>query len=148
MRFARGVRRQATVKRCTEGAPVWRTSRLHGFAAQSLAATRPLPTSRADPNVRRSSPVRCCPTGPKSAPRQAKTSGIGTQPYGNLSSTSTYSDRTVSAFIQLPADYTGTYGTKTWWRSRHTTTSGAVTDRTTWSVDILGPSTSWPRSEP
>ena len=65
-------------------------------------------------------------------------SGNGTQPYGNLSSTSKYSDRTISTFIKLPIDYTGTYGTKTWWKIRYTTTSGTVTDRTTWSVNILG----------
>ena len=29
-------------------------------------------------------------------------------------------------------------GTKTWWRIRYTTTTGTVTDRTTWSVNILG----------
>ena len=65
-------------------------------------------------------------------------SGTGTQPYGNLSSTSKFSDRTVSAFIRLPSDYGGAYGTKTWWKIRYTTTSGTVTDRTTWSVSILG----------
>jgi len=65
-------------------------------------------------------------------------SGTGTQPYSNLSSTSKYSDRTISAFIKLPSDYTGAYGTKTWWRIRYTTTTGTVTDRTTWSVSILG----------
>jgi hypothetical protein len=65
-------------------------------------------------------------------------SGSGTQPYGNLSSTSKYSDRIVSAFIKLPSNYTGTYGTRTWWKIRYTTTSGTVTDRTTWSVSILG----------
>jgi len=65
-------------------------------------------------------------------------SGTGTQPYGNLSSTSKYSDRTISAFIKLPANYTASYGTKTWWKIRYTTTSGTVTDRTTWSVNILG----------
>lgn len=65
-------------------------------------------------------------------------SGTGTQPYGNLSSTSKYSDRNVSAFVKLPANYTSLYGTKTWWKIRYTTTSGTVTDRTTWTVNILG----------
>ena len=65
-------------------------------------------------------------------------SGTGTQPYGNLSSNSKYSNRKVSAFIKLPSNYTGLYGTKTWWKIRYTTTSSTVTDRTTWSVNILG----------
>jgi hypothetical protein len=65
-------------------------------------------------------------------------SGTGTQPYANLSSTSKYSDRKVSAFVKLPANYTSLYGSKTWWKIRYTTTSGTVTDRTTWSVSILG----------
>jgi hypothetical protein len=65
-------------------------------------------------------------------------SGTGTQPYGNLSSTSKFSDRTVSAFVKLPANYASVYGTKTWWKIRYSTTGGTVTDRTTWSVSILG----------
>jgi hypothetical protein len=65
-------------------------------------------------------------------------SGTGTQPYNNLSSTSKYSDRKISAFVKLPANYTSQFGTKTWWKIRYTTTSGTVTDRTTWSVSILG----------
>jgi len=65
-------------------------------------------------------------------------SGSGTQPYGNLSSTSKYSDRTISAFVKLPANYSTAYAGKTWWKIRYTTTSGTVTDRTTWSVNILG----------
>jgi hypothetical protein len=65
-------------------------------------------------------------------------SGTGTQPYGNLSSTSKFSDRTVSAFVKLPSNYTSLYGAKTWWKIRYTTTSSSVTDRTTWSVNILG----------
>jgi Flp pilus assembly protein TadG len=65
-------------------------------------------------------------------------SGTGTKPYDHLSSNSKYSNRTVSAFVKLPANYTGVYGTKTWWKIRYATTSGTVTDRTTWSVSILG----------
>jgi len=65
-------------------------------------------------------------------------SGTGTQPYGNLSSTSKYSDRTISAFVKLPANYTSAYGGKARTKIRYTTTSGTVTDRTTWSVSILG----------
>ncbi len=65
-------------------------------------------------------------------------SGTGTQPYGNLSSQSKYSDRNVSAYVDLPANYTAQFGTKTWWKIRYTTTSSSVTDRTTWSVSVLG----------
>lgn len=65
-------------------------------------------------------------------------SGTGTQPYGNLSSNSRFSNRTVSVFVRLPSNYTALYGTKSWWKIRYTTTTGTVTDRTTWSVSILG----------
>jgi hypothetical protein len=64
-------------------------------------------------------------------------SGTGTQPYSNLSSTSRYNDRTVSVFVKLPTNYTALYGTKTWWKIRYTPGT-APTDRTTWSVNILG----------
>jgi hypothetical protein len=65
-------------------------------------------------------------------------SGTGTQPYGNLASTSKYSDRKISAFVKLPSNYTSVFGSRTWWKIRYTTTTGTVTDRTTWSVNILG----------
>ena len=64
-------------------------------------------------------------------------SGTGTQPYSNLSSTSKYNDRTISVYVDLPANYSSLYGTKTWWKIRYTPGS-APTDRTTWSVSILG----------
>jgi hypothetical protein len=64
-------------------------------------------------------------------------SGTGTQPYNNLSSTSKYNNRSISAFVKLPTDYTDRYGTKTWWKIRYTPGT-APTDRTTWSVNILG----------
>lgn len=64
-------------------------------------------------------------------------SGSGTQPYGNLSSSSKYNDRRISVFVKLPTDYTSQYGTKTWWKIRYTPGT-SPTDRTTWSVNILG----------
>jgi hypothetical protein len=39
--------------------------------------------------------------------------------------------------VKLPADYADRYGTKTWWKIRYTPGT-APTDRTTWSVNILG----------
>ncbi len=39
--------------------------------------------------------------------------------------------------IALPPNYTTLYGTKTWWKVRYTAGS-APTDRTTWSVNIVG----------
>jgi hypothetical protein len=65
-------------------------------------------------------------------------SGTGTQPYTNLASTSKYNDRTVTLNIPLPTNYTAKYGNKVWWKIRYKTSSSSVTDRTTWSVKILG----------
>jgi hypothetical protein len=65
-------------------------------------------------------------------------SGTGTQPFTNLQSTSKYSDRTATVRIALPSNYATLYGTKTWWKIKYTTSSGGVTDRTTWLVNILG----------
>jgi hypothetical protein len=64
-------------------------------------------------------------------------SGTGTQPYSNLSSSSKYNDRKISVFVKLPTNYTSLYGTNTWWKIRYTPGS-SPTDRTTWSVNILG----------
>ncbi len=68
---------------------------------------------------------------------QLDVSGTGTQPYTGLNSTSKYNDRYLVLDISLPANYTGLYGTKTWWKVRYI--AGATpTDRTTWSVNIVG----------
>jgi hypothetical protein len=64
-------------------------------------------------------------------------SGSGAQPYSGLRSTSKYNDRYMTLDIALPANYTGLYGTKTWWKVQYT--AGAnPTDRTTWSANIVG----------
>ncbi len=65
-------------------------------------------------------------------------SGTGTQPYTGLLSTSKYNDRYLTIDIPLPANYTTVYGGKVWWKVKYTTTSSSVTDRTTWSVNIVG----------
>lgn len=64
-------------------------------------------------------------------------SGTGTQPYPGLQSNSKYNDRRMTLDIRLPTDYTARYGTRTWWRIRYTVGS-TTSDRTTWSVAIVG----------
>ncbi len=49
-----------------------------------------------------------------------------------------FNDRKVEAVVDLPANYTALYGTKTWWKLRYTFGSGSVSDRTTWDVGITG----------
>jgi hypothetical protein len=65
-------------------------------------------------------------------------SGTGTQPYVGLNSTSKYNDRYLTVDIPLPANYSTVYGGKVWWKVKYTTSASAVTDRTTWSVNIVG----------
>ena len=64
-------------------------------------------------------------------------SGTGTQPYTGLQSNSKYNDRRMILDIALPANYTTVYGTKIWWQIRYTVGT-TPTDRTTWSVSIVG----------
>jgi Putative Flp pilus-assembly TadE/G-like len=64
-------------------------------------------------------------------------SGTGTQPHAGLNSTSKYNDRYMVLDIALPPNYTAVYGTKTWWKVRYNT-GATPTDRTTWSVNIVG----------
>lgn len=64
-------------------------------------------------------------------------SGTGAQPYPGLRSTSKYNDRKLVLDIKLPATYSAIYGGRTWWRVRYTVGS-STTDRTTWSVGIVG----------
>ncbi len=52
-------------------------------------------------------------------------------------STSKFNERLVEITISLPVDYLTQFGTNTWWKIRYTF-GAAVTDRTTWSVQILG----------
>ncbi len=55
----------------------------------------------------------------------------------NRVSASTFNERKVRIEVALPANYSALYGAQEWWRLRYT--SGAnVTDRTTWSVSIVG----------
>jgi hypothetical protein len=64
-------------------------------------------------------------------------SGTGTQPYTGLNSNSKYNDRYITIDIPLPSNYTTVYGTKTWWKVKYNVGSSS-TDRTTWSVNIVG----------
>jgi hypothetical protein len=64
-------------------------------------------------------------------------SGTGTQPYTGLNSTSKYNDRYITIDIPLPSNYATVYGTKTWWKVKYNVGSSS-TDRTTWSVNIVG----------
>jgi hypothetical protein len=64
-------------------------------------------------------------------------SGSGTQPYTGLQSPSKYNDRFITIDIPLPSNYSTVYGGKTWWKVRYNVGS-TPTDRTTWSVNIVG----------
>jgi hypothetical protein len=64
-------------------------------------------------------------------------SGTGTQPFTGLNSNSKYNDRYITIDIPLPSNYTSVYGTKTWWKVKYNVSSDS-TDRTTWSVNIVG----------
>jgi hypothetical protein len=59
------------------------------------------------------------------------------QPYSTVNSRSKYSDRFLTIDIPLPSNYSTVYGGKTWWKIRYTVGS-TPTDRTTWSVNIVG----------
>jgi len=71
------------------------------------------------------------------SPPALNVAGTGTQPFGGLNSNSKYNDRSMIIDIPLPANYTSLFGTKTWWRVQYITGSNP-TDRTTWSVNIVG----------
>lgn len=60
-----------------------------------------------------------------------------TQPGPNRSSSWRYNDRKLNLHVDLATNYTGTYGSKTWWKIRYTVAS-SPTDRTTWGVTISG----------
>ncbi|MFN8028363.1 MAG: hypothetical protein U0W40_18980 [Acidimicrobiia bacterium] len=64
--------------------------------------------------------------------------GSGTQPYTGLNGNSLYNDRFLTLDIALPNNYTTVYGGKVWWKVKYTTSASSVTDRTTWSVNIVG----------
>ncbi len=63
-------------------------------------------------------------------------SGDGQQVYAATLSTSRYNDRTVVATVDLPNDYATVYAGE-WWQIRYTF-GASITDRTTWSVRMLG----------
>ncbi len=67
---------------------------------------------------------------------QLDVSGDGQQVNPNTLSRSRYNDRIVVASVQLPNDYATRY-TGRWWRIRYTYGSD-ITDRTTWSVRMVG----------
>lgn len=58
------------------------------------------------------------------------------QPGARRASSSRYSDRLMRLVVDLPPDFSS-YGGQEWWKIRYTV-GGTPTDRTTWSVRILG----------
>jgi hypothetical protein len=69
-------------------------------------------------------------------------SATGTQPYDggsswSLQSNSKYNDRFITIDIPLPPNYATVYNNKTWWKVKYNVGS-TTTDRTTWSVNIVG----------
>ena len=63
---------------------------------------------------------------------------VGWAPIGpGRASACRFNERNVIVSIPLAANYTATYGTKTWWKVRYAF-SIAVTDRTTISVTARG----------
>ncbi|HZP27345.1 MAG TPA: pilus assembly protein TadG-related protein [Acidimicrobiia bacterium] len=64
-------------------------------------------------------------------------SGTGTQPYSPMVSNSKFNDRYLVLDVPLPTNYAQLYGTKVWWKVKYSVSS-SVTDRTTWSVNIVG----------
>lgn len=65
------------------------------------------------------------------------------QPYSGLNGGSKYNDRYITIDIPLPANYSTVYNGKVWWKVAYTSESScgsncSVTDRTTWSVNIVG----------
>jgi hypothetical protein len=63
-------------------------------------------------------------------------SGNGPQIFADTLSTSRYNDRTVIATVDIPIDYETRYAGR-WWQIRYTF-GDSITDRTTWSVRMLG----------
>ncbi len=63
-------------------------------------------------------------------------SGSDNQIYADTLGTSRFNDRVVTVTVDLPTDYAARYGGD-WWQIRYT--FGAdITDRTTWSVTVVG----------
>jgi hypothetical protein len=64
-------------------------------------------------------------------------SGSGAQPFAPMVGNGTYNDRYIVVDIPLPTNYTQLYGTNTWWKVKYTIAT-SPSDRTTWSVNIVG----------
>lgn len=76
-----------------------------------------------------------------SPPRSGTTSALdvsGKSSLPNRVSDWKFNERLLTLTIDLPGDYATRYGGKTWWKLRYRFGSGTVSDRTTWSVNILG----------
>ncbi|HEX2738771.1 MAG TPA: hypothetical protein VHP57_11625, partial [Acidimicrobiia bacterium] len=79
------------------------------------------------------------PTSPCSASgvNSLDVSGTGAKAFAGLQSNSRFNDRYVTLDVKLPNNYSTLYGTKTWWKVRYAVGT-SPTDRTTWSVNIVG----------
>ncbi len=115
-----------------------------GEGAQSIKILNPQGTA-----VTFSWTTPCSPQTPPSGGCSGSTSSLDVsntgcssgncpQPYSFVHSTSKYSDRFLTLDIPLPANYSSpaVYGNK-WWKVQYTVGS-TPTDRTTWSVNIVG----------
>jgi Flp pilus assembly protein TadG len=82
-------------------------------------------------------PAGSCTGTASGASPSLDVSGTGTQPVTGLNSNSKYNDRYLTIDIPLPANYATVYGGKVWWKV-HYNVATQPTDRTTWSVNIVG----------
>ncbi len=69
-------------------------------------------------------------------PNTLDVSGTGNQVYANTLSDSLWNDRSVVITVDIPNNYASAYSGR-WWRVRYTF-GDDITDRTTWSVRVLG----------
>lgn len=69
-------------------------------------------------------------------PHTLNVGGPGNQIYANTLSTSLWNDRTVVLTVDIPNDYATAHSAR-WWQVRYTF-GGDITDRTTWSVRVIG----------
>ncbi|MBV8690291.1 MAG: hypothetical protein JOY57_01425 [Actinobacteria bacterium] len=111
-----------------------------GFTWTAECSTVDDPYSAATP-VTINAPTGGC-SGTASASSGLDVSGTGTVAWGTsgspkVSSTSKYSDRTVTLQLSVPTTVWAS-STGNWWKIQYQTGSGTVTDRTTWGVSILG----------
>lgn len=64
-------------------------------------------------------------------------SGSDTKVSGNTLGDSRFNDRVVTIQVDLPTDYATRYAGR-WWQIRYTFGAADITDRTTWSIQVLG----------